>query len=163
MGDHAAAVIMTCWNLGGPAELEHLRLRPWAHMLGFRGHFSTKSRRYSVTLGCLRNVRRDWRTAQIFAAHGLDADTPVRRCQVHELDGLDQRAGGGDTVLVTGSWGYVGRGHSAGEAIFAWKIAEDMAENRRIARQDRDNGEWQDCDDAPEVFRVPWQVSAVPG
>jgi hypothetical protein len=161
--DHAAAMIMTCWNLGGRAELEHLRLRPWAHMLGFRGHFSTKSRRYSVTLGCLRNVRRDWRTAQIFAAHGLDADTPVRRCQVHELDDLDQLAGGGDTVLVIGSWAYVGRGHSAGEAIFARTIAEDMAENRRIARQVRDNGEWQACDDAPEVFRVPWQVSGVPG
>lgn len=37
------------------------RLRPWAHMLGFGGHFSTKSRRYSTTLGALRQARRDWR------------------------------------------------------------------------------------------------------
>ena len=33
-------------------------LGKWAHMLGFRGHFSTKSRRYSVTLGALRRARR---------------------------------------------------------------------------------------------------------
>jgi hypothetical protein len=150
--DHAAAMIMTCWNLGGRPELEQLRLRPWAHMLGFRGHYSTKSRRYSITLGCLRNVRRDWRTAQTLTAHGLDPDTPVRRCQVHDLDDPKQLACDENTVLVIGSWGYVGRGHSAGEAIFARTIAEDMAENRRIARQFRDNDEeWSACYDTPEA------------
>jgi hypothetical protein len=157
-------MIMTCWNLGGRAELEHLRLRPWAHMLGFRGHFSTKSRRYSVTLSCLHNVRRDWRTAQTLTAHGLDPYTPVRRYQVHDLDDLDQLDPGEDTVLVIGSWGYVGRGHSAGEAIFARTIAEDMAENRRIARQFRDDdAEWNACYITPEGFRTPWQGSGVPG
>ena len=34
----------------------------WLHMLGFRGHFSTKSRRYS-TMGYLRGERRAWREA----------------------------------------------------------------------------------------------------
>ena len=33
-------------------------LGKWAHMLGFRGHFATKSRRYSVTLGQLRRASR---------------------------------------------------------------------------------------------------------
>ena len=33
-------------------------------MLGFRGHFSTKSRRYSTTLGALRQARADYRAAQ---------------------------------------------------------------------------------------------------
>ena len=33
-------------------------LRKWAPSLGFRGHFATKSRRYSVTLGVLRRARR---------------------------------------------------------------------------------------------------------
>ena len=32
-------------------------LGKWAHTLGFRGHFATKSRRYSVTLGQLRRAR----------------------------------------------------------------------------------------------------------
>jgi hypothetical protein len=30
----------------------------WVHMLGFRGHFATKSRRYSITLRALRRARR---------------------------------------------------------------------------------------------------------
>ena len=33
-------------------------LGKWTHMLGFRGHFASKSRRYSVTLGALRRARR---------------------------------------------------------------------------------------------------------
>ncbi|MFC5880745.1 replication initiator [Streptomyces virginiae] len=31
-----------------------------AHMLGFRGHFSTKTRAYSTTLGVLRAARAAW-------------------------------------------------------------------------------------------------------
>jgi len=34
-----------------------MRLAAWAHMLGFRGHFSTKSHAYSITLGSLRADR----------------------------------------------------------------------------------------------------------
>ncbi|MFF9628630.1 replication initiator [Streptomyces fradiae] len=37
-------------------------------MLGFRGHFSTKSRRYSTTLGALRDTRAAWRRAQAVAS-----------------------------------------------------------------------------------------------
>lgn len=40
-------------------------------MLGFRGHFSTKSRSYSTTLGALRDARRAWRTEQARAHAGL--------------------------------------------------------------------------------------------
>jgi hypothetical protein len=45
------------WNLGAQPEL--VKLRHWAHTLGFGGHWLTKSRRYSVTgsgprtVGCL--------------------------------------------------------------------------------------------------------------
>ena len=46
---HAQAMISACRRLGAHPELERLRLRPWAHMLGFRGHFSTRSRCYSAT------------------------------------------------------------------------------------------------------------------
>ena len=37
------------------------RLRRWTHMLGFGGHFATKSRRYSTTHKALRAARREWR------------------------------------------------------------------------------------------------------
>ena len=39
------------------------RCRAWAHMLGYGGHFLTKSRRYSVTFGQLRKARTDHRRA----------------------------------------------------------------------------------------------------
>ena len=48
---------LAAWALGGRPELEGLRLRAWAHMLGFGGHWSTKSRRYSTTFTVLRRAR----------------------------------------------------------------------------------------------------------
>ena len=55
---------------GARPELEQLRLRPWAHMLGFRGHYSTRSRCYSTTLTALRQARRDWRDQRLLARLG---------------------------------------------------------------------------------------------
>lgn len=40
-----------------PDRSPYLRLQRWAHMLGFGGHFLTKSRRYSVTFSQLRAAR----------------------------------------------------------------------------------------------------------
>jgi hypothetical protein len=54
---HIARLARACWTLGGEPALTGLRLRQWAHMLGFRGHWSTKSRRYATTLGELRRAR----------------------------------------------------------------------------------------------------------
>ncbi|MFI2141547.1 replication initiator [Streptomyces althioticus] len=48
------------WALGARDDLKHLNLRKWPHMLGFRGHFSTKTRAYSTTLGALRAARAAW-------------------------------------------------------------------------------------------------------
>jgi hypothetical protein len=53
---HIARLARACWDLGGEPALTGLRLRQWAHMLGFRGHWSTKSRRYSTTLTALRRA-----------------------------------------------------------------------------------------------------------
>jgi hypothetical protein len=54
---HVAELVRAAWELGGRPELEGLRLRAWAHMLGFGGHWSTKSRRYSTTFTVLRRAR----------------------------------------------------------------------------------------------------------
>jgi hypothetical protein len=57
-------IIQTAWDLGGLDQYGALNLRRWAHMLGFRGHFLTKSRRYSTTFRVIRGDRRvvnDWR------------------------------------------------------------------------------------------------------
>jgi hypothetical protein len=124
-------MLLMCWALGGLPELVELRLRPWAHMLGFGGHFSTKSRRYSTTLSALRNVRRDWRITGTVHALGLDPSTRmIRRADHDSLDDLDDE----DTVLILGHWRYAGRGFSPGQSVFARTIAQDIIDNRRIAR-----------------------------
>jgi len=76
VSDHARAMMATAWALGGLPQYEHLRLRAWAHMLGFRGHFLTKARRYSVTFGALRTVRVRFRTKLALIARAL-AGEPV--------------------------------------------------------------------------------------
>ncbi|WP_440580700.1 replication initiator [Streptomyces sp. PT19] len=75
--DHARRMIRTAWTLGARPELADLRLRARAHMLGFRGHFSTKSRRYSTTLGALRDARAEWRRAQTASAIPQDGETTL--------------------------------------------------------------------------------------
>jgi hypothetical protein len=60
---HYRRMITTAWQLGN-------RYRAWAHMLGYGGHFLTKSRRYSVTFGQLRAARTEHRRA----ARPPDAD-----------------------------------------------------------------------------------------
>ncbi|MFB7594213.1 replication initiator [Streptomyces sp. NPDC056160] len=95
ISDHARQLIRTAWTLGAHKDLEHLRLRAWAHMLGFRGHFSTKSRRYSTTLGALRDARAEWRRAQAAAV---------------------QPMGGPETTYVLAHWVFAGTGLSAAEA-----------------------------------------------
>jgi hypothetical protein len=57
LSDHARVLMHAAWDLGGLPELADLRLRPWAHQLGFRGNVTTKSRVYSVTYGSLREAR----------------------------------------------------------------------------------------------------------
>lgn len=138
---HAEHMIHTCWNLGGRPELEHLRLRPWAHMLGFRGHFSTKTRRYSTTLGCLRSARARWREQRTLEAQHLDPATRTVRVHKEDLDDLGSYVDQ-DVVLVVGDWRYIGRGHSPGQALFAASVRQDLAEGRRMWRQLRSD-EWE--------------------
>ena len=51
LSDHARALMRCAWTLSPR----------WAHSLGFRGHFLTKARRYSVTFAALRGVRAQYR------------------------------------------------------------------------------------------------------
>ncbi|MFG3065268.1 replication initiator [Streptomyces sp. NPDC048231] len=69
--DHARRMIHTAWHLATRPQHAHLRLRQWAHMLGFRGHFSTRTRYYSTTLAHLRAERTAWRLGR------TDTQTPA--------------------------------------------------------------------------------------
>jgi hypothetical protein len=90
--DHARRLITTCWTLGAHPELADLKLRQWAHMLGFKGHVSTRSRIYSTTLTALRTERATYQAALNTAAFGTLSD------------GQDD-----ENVLVINHWRYAGR------------------------------------------------------
>jgi hypothetical protein len=92
-------------------------------MLGFGGHFSTKSRRYSTTLGALRRAR---------VAYAVRR----RRGQTIPLDAWG-RPEDAQAVIVAASWQYVGRGYrTTGEAWLAASAAARAREARRIAKEE---------------------------
>jgi hypothetical protein len=116
--EHARRLMAACISL--QALYPERQLARWAHMLGFRGHFSTKSRRYSTTLGALRQVRADYRAAQQRAALGLpDPDDETEA-----------------TTLTLAHWTYAGHGHTPGESWLAANIRRDIQHNREIAREE---------------------------
>jgi Replication initiator protein, pSAM2 len=120
---HVAELVRSCWVLGGRPELEGLRLRAWAHMLGFRGHWSTKSRRYSTTFTVLRRAR------VAFAKRRRASDGIP-------LDAWD-RPEDDQAVVVVASWVYVGSGHATeGERWLAISAAARAREQRRVAREE---------------------------
>jgi hypothetical protein len=133
--DHVAHLIDACWRLGQPAaddyahertgkrapdRLRYARLRRWAHMLGFGGHFSTKSRRYSTTLGALRRARVDWSHNH---RRRVRSGQPVER-----------------TGLLVGELAFAGIGwHTAGDALLAATAAAKAREHARAVRDHLDD------------------------
>ncbi|MEV6755414.1 replication initiator [Streptomyces sp. NPDC051214] len=108
--DHVRTLMRTCWRLGGLPEYEPLRLRAWAHTLGYRGHILTKSRAYSTTYAALRADR---------AEHvGVALD---------DVPGTETEA----------NWRYMGSGHTPGAALIAAGVSEDLAASREAARDEK--------------------------
>ncbi|MBC9716887.1 replication initiation protein [Streptomyces sp. TRM66268-LWL] len=115
--EHARRLIRACHDLN-PLYPER-KLWQWAHMLGFRGHFLTKSRAYSRTFGERRAVRANYRAEEQRQALGLPEP---------------------DTTLVLAHWAYAGHGHTPGESALAASIAEDIRTNRDTAREALSDG-----------------------
>lgn len=106
LSPHLARMVRTAWELGGRSELEALRLRAWAHTLGFPGHWLTKSRAYSTTFGTLRAARHLWH------------------------DGKPELS-----LVSMADWQFVGRGWmSPGDAWLAETAASEAIAARRIGR-----------------------------
>jgi hypothetical protein len=120
---HVAELIRACFELGARPSLAGLRLRAWAHMLGFGGHFSTKSRRYSTTLAALRRAR---------IAYAIRR----RRGNALPLDAWG-RPEADQAVMVVAAWSYIGSGYqTTGEAWLAASAAARAREARRIAKEE---------------------------
>lgn len=138
---HQARQLLACWYLGkrpfnvtttkqveqwehGQGSLPGWgRLRRWAHTLGYGGHFSTKSRRYSTTLGALRAVRRAFQKGEPLDPPTDDTPTDV------DVDGQD--------AAVTLRWTFDGCGWlTTADATLANTSAAMARERRRIAREE---------------------------
>ncbi|HSV67101.1 MAG TPA: replication initiator [Mycobacteriales bacterium] len=112
---HVTRLIETAWELG--EHEAYNGLRRWLHMIAFRGHFASKSRRYSTTLGAIRGERRAYRQHQA-AEHA------------HE-PGTDEH----DTTLIVGRWELTGLGYlTSGDAALALSAAARARERRQAAR-----------------------------
>jgi hypothetical protein len=112
---HQGRLIAACLKLGNHPHEDFQALRRWAHMLGYRGHFATKSRRYSTTMRALRAARRDWHRRQHPLARRY-ADKPV---------------------ITDANLEWAGRGwRTNGDALLALSSAAWAREHRRIAREE---------------------------
>jgi hypothetical protein len=112
---HQGRMIAACLKLGGHPHQDFRALRRWAHMLGYRGHFATKSRRYSTTMRALRAARRDWHRRQHPCSPGHGDRIVIRHTDL--------------------TW--AGRGwRTSGDALLALSAAARAREHRRIAREE---------------------------
>lgn len=80
----------------------------WLQTLGHRGHITTKSRRYSTTMGALRAARAIWTREEAMKQRAAERSTQrpcaSRPCEERQ-DGIDS-----DPVL----WEFVQIGHTSG-------------------------------------------------
>jgi hypothetical protein len=112
---HTERLVEACWMLGQPRDWR--RLRRWAHMLGFGGHFLTKSRRYSITFAMLRNQRIVFRRTQ---TAGPERTEPGEQ----------------PTTLVVNFLQFVGAGwHTTADALLANTSAAMAREHQQAATQ----------------------------
>jgi hypothetical protein len=112
----------------------------WADMLGFRGHFATKSHRYSTTLGRLRQARRDYTRRH----HRLPDTSTDHSTSAADDDQVDE-----DTTLVIGSWRFAGMGWlSTGDAALAMASAVRARDASNLGDQISASP-----DDQPEIGR----------
>jgi hypothetical protein len=112
---HHRQMIATAWTLGGLPGLGFVRR--WAHMLGFRGHFLTKSARYSLTFTDLREQRAAWRHREL-----LD------RFDVTDED-----------IVVVNDWRTTGYGYRTEEERELASAIYERIRAQRNAKYEREN------------------------
>ncbi|MEU5525399.1 replication initiator [Micromonospora chersina] len=107
-----------------PTANPYARLRRWAHMLGYGGHFLTKGRRYSVTFQLLRDTRIAYRRHEDQAHKPAAGGPPAER--------VDD-----ETPLIVGTLTFAGVGwHTTGDALLANTAAAMARERRTTGREE---------------------------
>jgi hypothetical protein len=111
LSDHARALMRSAWTLSPR----------WAHSLGFRGHFLTKARRYSVTFAALRGVRAEYRA---------QADPWLSEIRAKAI---------GDQVVIRASFHYAGSGLSPAERA----VAASIRASEVVTSNGREKAPWR--------------------
>jgi hypothetical protein len=123
LSPHIARLVDTGRDLDACPEFAALRLDSAALELGFRGHFATKSRRYSTTLTAKRKQRIEF----------------ARRKKAESGELLDAwgRPEDEDQVVVEAAWRFVGQGYkTGGEVWLALSAAAWAREMRQTAKEE---------------------------
>ena len=121
-GTHTQRLIHACWKIGEHPDYQ--RLRRWAHMLGYGGHFLTKARRYSLTFAKLRAARITYRRTQTTGPE----HTPITD---HDDTASDET-----TTIIT-QLTYAGTGwKNTGDALLANTAADLACRRRQTAREE---------------------------
>ena len=135
---HLARLTSTCHDifetsdaLYGGQDNPYELVKKWAHMLGFRGHFSTKSRRYSITLGRLRRARA--RYQQMVTDARRNGET-LGQISTAEMEARLLAEDDEETTLVIGEWAYQGTG---------WTNPGDEALALAAAARAREYDQWR--------------------
>lgn len=135
-------IAKTRWALGGNSEKDQEWHGRWSKLgkrrktAGFRGHFSSKSPRWSVTLGALRRMR--WRFRQL----SVEARSAGGHVDMVDLEARLLAPDFEEQELRThqvGEWAYVGSGWGTNEglvrALAEWEI--DLQKQRK--QQEREH------------------------
>ncbi|MCT1619304.1 replication initiator [Janibacter hoylei] len=131
---HLLALKRVCREMASRAAVFHdpshdyQRMGKWVHCLGFRGHFGSKSRRYSITLGALRRARSRW---QELAAESRRAGTPIDTRDLEATLLADETE---QTTQVIGAWIYLGTG---------WRDHTEEALALAVAGRAREYDQWK--------------------
>jgi hypothetical protein len=114
---HQGRLIRAAWHLGSHTASGYDALRRWVHMLGYRGHFATKSHRYSTTLKALRAARADYRRRQ------------------HPAATSGERGGQAVITITTLQWAGMGW-RTTGDALLALSAAARARDHDQAAREE---------------------------
>jgi hypothetical protein len=122
--EHTVRLVEACEHLASAVPDKYARMRACTHQFGWRGHFSTKSRAYSVTLGQIRQARADHQRRRWLEAHREDSGPAT-----------DEH---GDDQAERSEWQFTGVGYTTtGDAILAASAAARARARRRLGREIR--------------------------
>lgn len=98
----------------------------WLHTLGYRGHITTKSRRFSVTMTALRAARHHWRTRRADQPNEPECEHDPQRGHTHS-----------SIVDEFSDWCIEGAGHrNDGERLLVHTAARQARLQRYLTRQE---------------------------